>query len=409
VTKTRILFVDDDQHVLDGLRRMLRRQRDEWETVFVTSGQEALTQLAAAAFDVLVTDMQMPGMNGAELLETVMRTYPGIARLVLSGHTDEANAVRAANTAHQFLSKPTDADTLRDAVAHACAARRSLSSTRLHAIAASVGSLPSPPEVFLELSRALRSDTADLRSIAALIARDPGSSAKLLQLVNTSFFGLGRDVASVDHAVTLLGLARLQSLLLPAHILDEFRPATRVPGFSMPHQLRRAGRSARLARVLCTAEKAAVEATDQAYAIGLLHDVGLLVLAARQPRELAAILQQMSAQTVALSAAEQHVLGATHAEIGACLLDLWGLPPPIVEGVLHHHEPVKSAAGADAPLAAAHAAIALWPDAEPNAALRGSETKFVPPLDLAYLRRIGRTDDGQAWRELAAQLAAEAP
>ena len=82
--KPSVVFVDDDQRILDGLRRSLRTRRQEWDLHFCTSGRQALQQLADAPCDVVVSDMRMPGMDGAELLSHVSRVAPGALRVLLS-------------------------------------------------------------------------------------------------------------------------------------------------------------------------------------------------------------------------------------------------------------------------------------------------------------------------------------
>ncbi len=405
MSKTRILFVDDEVNVLEGLRRMLRRQRHEWDTVFVASGAEALGQLAAAPFDVVVTDMQMPGMNGAELLEKVMAKHPQVARIVLSGHTDDESGIRVLRAAHQFLSKPVDADTLKLAVERACAAREALPNPRVRSIAASVGTLPSPPGVYAEITRAAAAEEVSARDIAAVIARDPALSAKLLQLVNSSFFGLGRNVSSIEHAVALLGLIRIKSLILSAQILDRFRPTHPLPGFSVQRYLHRSMLTAQIARAISNAERQSGDRPNQAFAAGLLHDVGLLILAERQTDGWAEALRRTRQDQVPICAAEREVLGATHPEVGACLLELWGLPPRLVEGVLLHHSPNDTDFDGVCAVSAVHVAAALWPSFAPAGTPRDDEAPFVPELDARYLARIGRLDGLGEWKQsIAATL-----
>ena len=122
----RVLFVDDDPSVLGGLRRMLRGQRHRFETVCASSGAEALRILDNAHFDVIVTDMRMPEMDGSQLLEIVRERHPHLVRIVLSGQLDDATAVRLAVLAHQFLSKPCEFDVLVDAIHRSCGIRTRL-------------------------------------------------------------------------------------------------------------------------------------------------------------------------------------------------------------------------------------------------------------------------------------------
>jgi DNA-binding NtrC family response regulator len=107
----RVIFVDDEARILEGLRRMLRPMRNQWEMAFAPGGQAALDVMATTPFDVIVSDMRMPGMDGAALLEQVREHYPEVIRIVLSGHTEMATALRVVPIAHQFLAKPCDAET----------------------------------------------------------------------------------------------------------------------------------------------------------------------------------------------------------------------------------------------------------------------------------------------------------
>jgi len=104
--KKRILFVDDEPRILDGLRRMLRPQRRVWSMTFANSGLEAVEELKSNSYDVVVTDMRMPGFDGAAVINYVHEHYPEIVRIVLSGFTELETALRAVPIAHQFLTKP---------------------------------------------------------------------------------------------------------------------------------------------------------------------------------------------------------------------------------------------------------------------------------------------------------------
>jgi DNA-binding NarL/FixJ family response regulator len=150
-----VLFVDDDTRVLDGLRRLLYEHRNDWAMAFALGGEAALRALedaagtdaarAAAPFDVVVTDLRMPGMDGAALLRTVHARWPRVVRIVLSGQTDQATMLRTVRVAHQCLAKPCDAGVLHDAVTRAFRLRDLLSDEALRTIVGGVDALPHPP------------------------------------------------------------------------------------------------------------------------------------------------------------------------------------------------------------------------------------------------------------------------
>lgn len=379
---------------------MLRRQRDEWEMVFAQSATEALACMAEAPIDVIVTDVQMPGMDGVELLERVVQQYPGVARIVLTGHTDEAKATRVLKLTHQFLSKPTDADALKLAVTRACAAKASRQSEQVRSIAASLGTLPSTPELYVQLSRAAASEGANAHDIATIILRDPAVCAKVLQLVNSSFFGLGRRISSIEQAVSLLGIVRIKSLVLSSQITEEFRPARNVPGFSATRLLHRSTVTAEFAQAISRAEGQNKERQDQAFAAGLLHDVGLLVLASRQVGVLESTLEKVGRDGTPWCEAERSFLGATHADVGACLLELWNLPHRIVEGVGLHHVPEATQFSGVSSVAAVHVAGAILREVLGGNPELMEECVYMPALNSDYLQRIGRMHRLDAWRQL---------
>ncbi len=397
----RILFVDDEPKVLEGLERMLRPQRKEWEMVFASSGAEALKLLAARPFDVIVTDMRMPEMDGATLLESVQKQYPGVVRLVLSGYFEMDMAVRAVPVAHQYLAKPCDADKLRDAIDRACGFTRILDDEGARRIVGAVGRLPSLPRTCQALLEALQDPDVAIEQIGRIIEQDVGMTAKVLQLVNSAFFGLLQEITTVRAAVSYLGLDVLKQLVLSAEIFRTFHPKQRIDGFSIEsfeeHSRRAAAIAARLPASKSTSSSAVVAA--------LLHDAGKLVLAVRLPREFEMALQNARKNARPLYAAEHAVIGTTHAEIGAYLLALWGLPLRIVDAVCRHHHP---AVAGDTPpgldvLAITHLADAFaWELAPPKEQETGPSTL----VDMEYLAALGVADNLPAWRELASQVVA---
>ena len=152
----RILFVDDEARILDGLRRSLRGVRGEWEMVFAEGGVAALRECAAQSFDVVVSDARMPGMEGAELLGDVRELYPDAARIILSGQCSRNSVLRCVGVAHQFLSKPCEPATLRSAVQKVCAIRDVFPPGPKREAISCAQWLPSQPAIRRELADAGR-------------------------------------------------------------------------------------------------------------------------------------------------------------------------------------------------------------------------------------------------------------
>lgn len=378
----RILFVDDEQLVLGGLRDMLRRQRKNWDMTFALGGAAALDELARAHFDVIVSDMRMPGIDGVSLLRTVKERHPATARVILSGHADRAAVFNALPVAHQFLSKPCDTEALRDVIERACALNELLPDTQIRHLISGLHQLPSTPQLHRELIQAVDYPDLGLDELAAIIEQDPTMAAKVLQLVNSSFFGLARRQTCVWEAVSYLGTELLKDLTLHAGVFDSM---TLLPleGFSLEDVQRHSLMSARIAQRLMT-DKAR---QSEAYAAALLHDIGKIVLALIAPERYAAVLRDCRATRRDDHVVELEQLGVSHAEVGAYLLALWGLPLTLVEAVAHHHYPERAAASDIA--VAVHAASAF---SQSDDLMNAADVTLGGRLNVAYIAdtRFGR-------------------
>jgi HD-like signal output (HDOD) protein len=393
-----ILFVDDEPMLLQGLQRMLRPHRKLWDMSFATSGAEALAALETKPFDAIVTDMRMPGMDGARLLELVRDRYPAIIRIVLSGYFEGETAMRAVPVAHQFLAKPCDPDKLRDAIERCCGFAGLLPDFALRRVVGAIGKLPSLPRTSALLAEALQRPDVSLDEIGRIVEQDVGITAKILQLVNSAFFCVANHVTSVRMAVSYLGLETLKQLVLSVEIFRSLQPRQAVAGFSLEHLQKHSHLAARIAGRL-PAPQPVVAAGVIAAA---LHDTGKLVLAARLPDEFQFAVQTSQAQQRPLNVVEQEQMGTTHAEIGAYLLGLWGLPDSIVDSVCRHHRPSapEGARGLDV-LAITHVADGLACEVDLDHA---AHAPADGALDLAYLAQLGLDARLPAWRSMARQV-----
>ncbi len=381
----RVLFVDDELYVLSGLRRMLRGQRNEWDMQFANSGSEALQILTTRPFDVIVTDMRMPGIDGAELLSRVAELYPHTVRLVLSGQSEHERIFRAVGPAHQFLSKPCDEKELIATIKRACSLQSHLQNKSLRNVVSQVGSLPSLPELYHRLVTELESDDASVERVGAIIERDLGMSVKVLQLVNSSFFGLPQHVACPKHAVSLLGLNIIRPLCLTAAAFSQYEEPS-IDGFSLNHAIDHSLAVATTARRIANMETNDFQVTDDAFIAGMLHDIGKLILAAKLTDQFREIVAVAKAESLPLWQAEMQVIGTTHAEIGAHLLDLWGLPIPIVEAVALHHRPIEAGHDRFTPLTAVFASnwlLSTTNSEQPGEAQDDTVSNYLKSIHLA--------------------------
>jgi HD-like signal output (HDOD) protein len=395
----RILFVDDEPNVLDGLRRMLRPMRAEWESTFAPGGEEALRILADTPHDVIVSDMRMPRMDGAQLLSEVRKRYPHMVRIILSGHSDQEMILKSIGPTHQYLTKPCDPTVLRVTIQRAVALSGLLTAQRIRAVVSRMETLPSMPTLFTELVAEMEKPNCSLNRLGEIISVDVGMTAQILRLVNSAYFGLRREITSPAAAVTYLGLNTLTSLVMSFHIfrqVDEkiqtWLPIGRLWTHGMNVGL--------MAKAIVRCETDDKKMLDDAFSAGLIHDAGRLVLAVNFPDAYREILEEAGRKDLDLVEAEREKLGATHAEVGACLVGLWGLPNSLIEALAWHHRPSDCVHGEFSALTAVHVACALE---NADAACSGeksihSSTKGHS-LDLEYLGRTGLKVKFPAWRE----------
>lgn len=392
--KISVLFVDDDPNVLKGLSRMLRSLRREWHTQFAQSGEEALALMEKTTFDVVVSDLRMPSLDGVELLTEIMNRYPSTVRILLSGQAEQSTLIRAVTPAHQFLSKPCDAETLRITVARACSLRNTLQEESLIQLVSKVTSLPSLPKVYTDLLEELQSENSSVKRVAELIAQDVGMTAKLLQMVNSSFFGVPRRVETPAHAASMLGLSILRPLVLSAGIFSQFN-IQRLYGYSADELMQHSMAVSQLAEQIAK-ETNDKQLAEDAMLAGMLHDIGQLLLVANLPEDFYLAMRKSRDKRIPLCDAERTIFGANHANMGAYLLGLWGMSDSIVEAVAFHHEPSKSNHYEFGVLACIHIANALV-----NERHSESDIVYSVELDEDFMRRLGVAEQLPHWRALA--------
>ncbi len=392
--KRRVLFVDDDPNVLAGLRQRLRRQRDKWDMTFVEGGERAVATLAESAVDVIVSDMRMPGMDGVALLKRVQEEHPEVVRIVLSGHAEMEAAMRAVPVAHQFLSKPCEAGVIEEVVERACFLQDVVNDDTVKAVVGRIESLPTLPAVYAQLQRAMADPDVTVAKVADILEQDLALAAKVLQLVNSAFFRLARTMSRVQDAVSYLGFATIKQVVLAAEVFEE-RPGNHAIDLValQRHSLLTASIAARMFE-----DK---KVRDDAFVAGLLHDIGKLLLAVDLPDHMDRVVAGCRGGGASMHEVEVGLGTATHAEIGAYLLGIWGLPYPIVEAVTHHHTPSRVPSTELDLVAAIHVGDVLAHEVAP-ASIGGA-----PALDPTYVDALVGPADLERWRGHAEEAAAE--
>lgn len=396
--KRKILFVDDDAILRELFSAVLAGDGDRWEVQTAASGEAALPLVDATSFDVVVSDMRMPGMDGVALIHEVKKRSPRTSRIIISGVTDQKEIADSLKDTHQFIPKPFQPRQLKATLARIGGIDAYLQDETIRRRVAELDTLPSFPSLYFEIMKELDTDDPSLEKVAEIVAKDPGMTVKLLQIVNAASLGLARRFTNPVEAVQQLGISVVQSLALSAHVFSCFENHT-IKGFAITKLWDHAFGTARLARKIMEVERAELSFAEDAYTAGMLHDIGKLMLANNLPELFQQALTLTQARSLPLVSAEQEVFGANHAGVGAYLLGLWGLPATIVEAVAFHHDPRRSAATTFGPLTAVHVANVLEHELS-NDQPPGCQLE----LDHEHLAALGLTERVAVWREHAVKL-----
>ena len=394
-----ILFVDDEPNVLQALQRSLRGMRAEWDMSFASSGAQALEAMAQKHFDIIISDMIMPGMDGATLLKAVMDRHPDTVRFVLSGETGADKLYHSMGLVHQFLSKPCPVETLQASVNRTFALRALLGNEKLLDLVSNMLMLPSFPNTCAGLLDEIASPDASVARVGRLIEADIGMTARVLHCANSVYFGVREHVANPTLATSLLGLNTVKSLVLLAGVFSEDLRKKMPPAFSLEQLERHSMAVGAFSQAIAKQQGCSKKARDEAFTAGILHDAGKLVMATSRPADYGKVIQCHLKDNVPVHVAEAQTFSITHAVAGAYLLGLWGLPDGIIEAVAFHHAPSRSAMQMFGPLVAVHAANAI------EHALSSETDLDASQLDWIYLDKLGLRDHIDDWHNMCGELA----
>ena len=390
----RILVVDDEPLQLKATLNLLADLAPEWEAQGVASGSLGLQAFARKPYEAVLADLRMPGMDGAEFLQEIMARYPATIRFVLFKKGERNQSLLCLGWAHQFLAKPIEPRYLKSILGLMCTTGSRVENLHVRELVARITQLPAVPNMYAELNALLETPFWTTEQLGKVIAKDMAMTAMILKLANSAFFSVRQPVSSAAEAASYLGIDLLKALILARGIFTQVG-AFRIPTFTIQHLWIHSLSVAGAAKHIAETEGAGTHQAVDCFTAGMLHDIGLLILASRFPEEYVKVLDLTRHAGGDLEAAEHHIFGATHGQVGAYLLALWGLPAPVIEAAAYHHAPNLQTGTGFTPTLAVHAANALHSEKAEH------EIFSTAQLDLGYLAATGFLDRVPDWRSAA--------
>ncbi|MDP1724993.1 MAG: HDOD domain-containing protein [Alphaproteobacteria bacterium] len=334
----KILIVDNQPKVYQGLKRVLWTQKPDWDLFYAENGQKALELIDEQKFDVIVSDIKMPVMNGSELLNHVYTKHPDIIRIVLSGQCDQDSAFKLVSTTHLFLAKPCDHKTFTDFIERAMKNKLILNNPDIIKIINGIQNIPSMPYTYLKLNHILEQKNVNVNTIVDIISNDVALAAKILQMVNSAFFSLNWRVTNLNQAIHVLGIDTLKMLVLSYGLIQKFE-VKQIGKFSTDILWQENINVAFLAKELAIKSNESEDIVEEVFVSSLLLKIGILLLAQNYYLKFEEALKLAIETSSILIDVEKDLYACSHAEIGAYLLSIWGLPSEIVETVALHMNP----------------------------------------------------------------------
>jgi len=387
-----ILFVGADRTLGHEFHSLTSSVDGEWAIEFAQDGREARAISDRIAFSAVVADVQLSDTNGPDLLDELLTRFPTCASIILSEFADTRSTLQCIGKVHHHLSKPCDAATLMRALNGIGTPQVWSPKPAAQGLIAQMRTVPSPPSLYFQVVEAIASPYASVEHVGEIISQDPAIAGKLLQLANSAVFGLQLEVNQPAEAVAYIGLETTKSLVLFAHSFATF-DQLQFPGFSVESLWGHSVTTGRFSQMVAHSPNDQPALADQAFSAGLLHDLGKLLLAANSTEKYARVLALARERRLSLSETETEHFGACHAEVGGCLLAIWGLPNAIVEAVALHHHPSRLPSLAFTPLTAVHAANVLAHEASAEQCL-GSPAE----IDREYMSKLGLEERILEWR-----------
>lgn len=330
MTRIKILFVDECEEHLNELKALFVHDDDRWDISYVQDGLTAIELLQEDHFQIVITDITMPIIDGHQLLVIIRERFPDVLRIVFSETNNQEMILKVAPLVHRYIAKPCNHSVLRQTIENTLYLNVVLDNENIRKVLIKTTSLPSVPVVYTQLMNRIEQPDFSLKEAAGLISKDMGLCANILKQVN--HLGLPDIITDLDQAVALLGLDVIRGIALTTHIFYSMGNIE-IKHFSLQRLMRESMLTGLFAKEIVLLENHPLQLADDAFIAGVLHQLGTLVFITNFPGKYEQVLERVITAGRPIADVETNLIGVSHNQVGAHLLALWGMPETILNGV----------------------------------------------------------------------------
>ncbi len=334
----KIVIIDKNPEEIESIKKLVKEIDPNYKIYADIDLDKVIENSKSNKPDIVIAKKGLKLPDGNDILKYYHNNYDNVIRVLITERNDFSAVAEGSVYAHNIIAKPLNKAKINKILTSKSKLSFFLQDEHLKSVINKISFLPTLPKVYEKLEKELANENISMNRICGIISSDVSLTAKVLQIVNSSFFGIRQRVTDLMAAVNYLGKNIIKSLVLYHEIFTQFKIDKKFNDYfeNMWIHSNKVGRYAEELIYEYSTNKE-YEMIENAYIAGLLHDIGKLVLfnLGDYPQK---VFNLMEKKGIRFSAAEEEIYGASHSEVGAYFLTLWGLPENIIEAVYLHNK-----------------------------------------------------------------------
>ena len=332
--RQQVMFVETQGQVLTRLKTSLMGTHADWQILFIADASAALDLISQRKVGIVLANFGMDNAGCEEFFRSLRKKAPEVIRIGLLPDQAKKNVAKSLEYTHGCIAAHCAKSQMESLIARSLTVwEKARRNPRLAELMSNLHTIPTPPAIYFEIRDELESPTGTANTVAAIIAKDPAITAKLLKVANSGFYASPRTIADLVDAITLLGMDLVLALVLSAHLYDQLP----IPGLKLDELWKHSIAVATLAKEIASHAQGSRAIISSCAISGLLHDLGQLVFLANMPDTYYSLIRDAGGNETKLLEMELKEFGIGHPEVGALILSLWDLPEEVVQAIANHH------------------------------------------------------------------------